>query len=87
MKNEEIKGLIDKKAYEDQLSCFFLNLSRCKLFVSSSLELSHYSLSLSHSWSIRVFLEHSSFGSRKEKKEKVKEGKRGSRKETRIRQL
>ena len=48
-----------------------------KLFVSSSLELSHYSLSLtlSHSWSLSVFLEHSSSGSRKEKQAKGKEGK------------
>jgi len=37
--------------------------------------------SLSHSWSLRVFLEHSSFGARKEKKAKAKEGKKGSRKE------
>lgn len=38
-----------------------------------SLELSHYSLSLSHYWSLKVFLEHSSFESRKEKQEKGKE--------------
>lgn len=39
------------------------------------------SLSLSHSWSLRVFLEHSRFGSNKEKRAKEKEGKQGSRKE------
>jgi len=32
------------------------------------LELSHYSLSLSLSWTLRVFLEHFGIGSRKEKK-------------------
>ena len=37
MENEENRGLIDKKAYEDQLVPF----------VSSVLELPHYSLSLS----------------------------------------
>ena len=37
MENEEYIGLIDKKAYEDQFD----------LFVSSVLDLSHYSLSFS----------------------------------------
>ena len=37
MENEESRGLINKKAFEDQLVPF----------VSSVLELSHYSLSLS----------------------------------------
>ena len=46
-------------------------------FVSSILELSHYSLSLSHSWILRVFLESSwrvwhtwSFGARRKRKSK-----------------
>ena len=58
-----------------------------KTFVSSSLEISHYSISLSQSWSLRVFSEHSSFGARKEKQEKGKEGKKGSRKKSKIKQL
>ena len=50
---------------------------QCEHFVNSVLELSHYSLSLSYSWILRVFLEHSwrvwntwDFWSKKEKKEK-----------------
>jgi len=39
-------------------------------FVSSYLEISLYSLSLSHSWTLIVFLEQFNIGSRKEKKEK-----------------
>jgi len=70
MQNKEIRGLMHKKASKDQYMAF----------VSSSLELSHYSLSQSLSWSLRVFLEHSSFGSRKEKRGKGKEDKQGSRK-------
>jgi len=35
MKNEENRGLINKRAYEDQM----------EIFASSILELSHYSLS------------------------------------------
>ena len=42
MENEENRGLIYKKAFEDQLKGFFF-----KPFVNSVLELSHYSLSLS----------------------------------------
>ena len=40
MENEENRGLIDKKAFEDHLESFLLPL------VSEFLELSHYSLSL-----------------------------------------
>lgn len=54
------RGLIDKKAYEDQLVPFF----------SLVLDLSHYSLSLSpsHSWALRDFLEHFGIASKKAKK-------------------
>lgn len=65
MENEENRGLIHKKAYEDQYT---------KLF-QFSLELSHYFLSLSYSWILRVFLEHSwrvchtfIFGARRQRK-------------------
>ena len=64
---EENRGLIDKKAYENQ----WAGLVSVSL-VSLVLDLSHYSLSLSHSWTHRVFLEHSSLGSRKEKQAKGK---------------
>ena len=60
MENEEIRGLVNKKASEDQLA------SSWPVQVWSSLII----LSLSHSWSLRVFLEHPSFGSRKENQEK-----------------
>ena len=49
MENEENRGLLYKKASEDQLLPF----------VISFLVLSHYSLSLSYSWILRVFLDHS----------------------------
>jgi len=75
-KNEENRGLIDKKAYENQLAGLV-----SVILVSSVLELSPYSLSLSHSSTFRLFLEHSSFGARKEKQAKGKEGKQGASKE------
>ena len=65
MANEEIRGLMHRKASEDQFTAF----------VSSSLELSHFSLYLSHFWSLRVFLEHSSLEKGMEKKARIKEGK------------
>ena len=58
MENEENRGLIDKKASEDQLGPF------CQFNFGA---LSLFSLSLSHSWTLRVFLEHFGIGSRKEK--------------------
>lgn len=48
MENEENKGLIDKNDSEDYLVPFFQ-------FICGALSLS---LSLSHSWTLRVFLEH-----------------------------
>ena len=45
MENQENRGLINKKVFEDQLV----------LFVSSTLELSIYSVSLSHSWTLIEF--------------------------------
>ena len=64
MENEENRGLIDKNASGDQ----FTGL------ISSILDISHYSLSLSlsltHSWTLRFFLEHFGIGARKEKKER-----------------
>ena len=65
MENEENRGLMHKKAYEDQFMAF----------VSSILEMSHYSLSFSLSWSLRVVLEHSSLEQRKGKERKGKEKK------------
>ena len=47
MEIEENRGFIDKKSYENQ----WVSL------VSSILELSHYSIALSHSWTLRVFLD------------------------------
>ena len=75
MENEEIRGLIDKNASEDQFTSFFSNLWSVKFWSS------HYILSLSYSWTLRVFLEHSwrnvaylGFGvRRKMKNRKVKE--------------
>ena len=52
MENEENRGLINKKAFEDQLERFFT-----KLLINAILELSLFSLS--YSWILRVFLEHS----------------------------
>ena len=60
MENEENRGLIDKKASEDQLVTF------CQFSFGASLSI----LSLSHSWTLEGFLEHFSIGSRKSKKEK-----------------
>ena len=67
MENEENRGLINKKASKDQLVPF----------VRVFWELSHYSLplSLSHSWTLRVFLENFGIGSRKSKKERGREQK------------
>ena len=60
MGNEENRGLIDKKDFEDQLVPFF----------SSVFELSHFSLSPSHSLTLRFFLEHFGIGERNEKERK-----------------
>jgi len=68
----ENRGLIDKKAPEDQFTVF------CRVSFGA-LSLS----SLSHSWTLRVFLEHSSFGARKgkESKGRTRKGKQRLRKE------
>jgi len=71
IKFEENRGLIDKKASEDQ----------CIGLASLVLEVSHCSPSLSHSWTLRVFLEHFRIGSRKAKKA------RGSRYQERKRKI
>ena len=61
MENEKKnRKLIDEKAYEDHLVPF----------VSSILEPSHYSFSLSHSWILRVFLEEFNIEPRKRKTSK-----------------
>ena len=65
MENEENRGLIHKKASEGQLVTF------CQF---NLVTLSHYSVSLSYSWILRVFLEHFGIGERK-----AKEGKRKQR--------
>jgi len=59
MENEENRDLIDKKDSKDQFMAF----------VSSMVELSLYSLSLSltYSWTLRLFLEHSSITGKKAK--------------------
>jgi len=59
MENEENRALINKKASEDQ----WARLGQFSFGV-----LSFLSLSLSYSWTLRVFLEHSGIGSRKAKK-------------------
>jgi len=64
MENEEIRGLMHKKASEDQLVAFV----KLKFGALSLLSLSH-----SLSWSLRVFLEHSSLEERKGKARKGKE--------------
>ena len=56
-KLKKIEASLIKRAFEDQLVPF----------VSSVLEFSLYSLSLTHSWKLRALLEHSSIGSRKSK--------------------
>ena len=74
MENEENRFLIDKKASRHQLVPFF----------SSIFEFSHYSLFVSHSWILRVFLEQFSIVPRKRKQEKEgqeRNGKQGSSKE------
>jgi len=55
MENEDNRGLNDKKDSKDQWASL----------ISSVLDLSHYSLSLTRSWTLRVFLEHFSIGARK----------------------
>ena len=50
MENEENRGAINKKAYEDQFVTF------CEFNFGA---LIFYSLSLSYSWKLRVSLEHS----------------------------
>ena len=77
MENEENRGVINKKAYEYQFVTF------CQ-FSFGALSL----FSLSHSWTLRVFLENSSFGemkgktsngrTRKGRKVKIKQGRVGS---------
>ena len=52
--------------------------------MNSVLELSHYYLSLSHSWTLRVFLEHFGIGSRKEKKAR---GRKEQARKSRVKQL
>ena len=63
MENEENRGLINKKVYEDQLVTF------CQFNFGA---LSLFSLSLSHSW-IQIFLGALGTGSRKAKEGKKKE--------------
>jgi len=70
MENEEIRGLINKKDSEDQFASSWLKINQCNLLSSSSLELSHYSLSLSLFRPLRVFLDHSNLEKRKEKARK-----------------
>ena len=73
MVNEENRGLVHKKASQDQLVTF------CQFSVGT---LSLFSLSLSYSWRLRVFLEKSwrvwhtwIFGARRQRKSrKVQEG-------------
>ena len=80
MKDIKIKengGLVDKKASEDK----FTN------FDSSMVELFLYSLILSYFFTLRVFLEHSSFGARKEKQAKEGRGKERKARKSRIKQL
>ena len=57
MENKENRGLADQISYEDQFVPFF----------SLVLELPLSILSHTHSWRLKVFLDHSSIGSRKEK--------------------
>ena len=79
MENEENRGLIDKKASEDQLAIFFSWLVGVTFFQFSFGALSLFCLSLS--WTLRVFLEHFGIGSIKAKKargRKDQEGKAGS---------
>jgi len=70
MGNEEIRGLIGKKAFEDQLESFCSGLV-CVTFCKFSFgALTLFPLSLTHSWKLRVFLEHFGIGSRKGKKKR-----------------
>lgn len=75
MENEEIKNLMHRKAYEDKFMAFL----RFKFW--------HPLIILSLFHSLGLFLEHSNFGSRKEKKETGNEGKQGSKKEKRMKKL
>jgi len=64
------RKIIEIEDYEDKLVTFCqFNFGALSLF------------SLSDSWSLRVFLEHSGFGSWKEKQAKGKQGKQEPRKE------
>ena len=56
MENEEIRGLMHKKASEDQFMAFG--------------QFSFGALSLFHSWTLRVSLDHFGIGARKSKKER-----------------
>jgi len=66
MENEEIRGLMHKMVYPDQ----FMGFVKFKFW-----DLSLFSVYVSLSWSLRVFLEHSSLeqGKGKESKEQGKE--------------
>jgi len=64
MENEENRGFIHKKAFEDQLVTF------CQLSFGA---LSLFSLSLYHSWTLRVFLEQFWHWSKKGKEGKRKQ--------------
>jgi len=75
MENEENRGLIHKKAFEDQLVTF------CQFSFGA---LSLFSLSLTFSWTHRVFLEHFGIGARKAKKARESEDQAGK---GRIKQL
>ena len=59
MENVENRGLINKNASEDQWA-------RLGQFSFGALSL--FSLSLSYSWTLRIFLEHFGIGARKENK-------------------
>jgi len=64
MEIEENRGLIDKKASEDQ-GASLVSVTFCQLIFGA---LTLFPLSLSHSWTLRVLLEHFVIGERKSKK-------------------
>jgi len=64
MENEENRCLINKKDFEDELVPF-ANFTFCQ-FNFGALSI----LSLSHSWTLRIFLENFNIGLRKENKAK-----------------
>lgn len=68
MENDENRGLIDKKAYEDQFTTF----CQFNLFLNSFINLSLFSLSITLGH-LRFFLGHFSIRSRKPKKAKRKQ--------------